>query len=400
MDIDKVYRFFPYLFNAVWVLPCLLIIRIIGPVYKVRFCWLLDSRLGHFASDAGHHLCHYLDRNEKYSCTFYYISKKTCNAQWAKMIRRELPVFSCVKYFIRFNNLLPGGSGHILPSSTQISRDPKGLIMSNNISYRFLTYEESYAKNWMKERGWVPGMPFACILVRDDAYLDTEPLIKKNIGNWNYHRFRNSNIETYSKAIKWLADQGYFVIRIGKYVQNKLNFYHENVLDYPFENEKNDLLDIWFSANCDLAINTGSGPIEISRVYRRPMLLLNHMPLGDHYTYANSVHFFKHLYWSESGDPLTMEEYLEHHYREANHYSEKGIVIEDLHEDEILEAIQEEYARLNDTWSNSQEDARLHELYWEKLSQWPLYNEYHGWIHPKACAGTSWLRRKGMQFFK
>ena len=49
---------------------------------------------------------------------------------------------------------------------------------------------------------------------------------------WNYHNFRNSNIDNYYEAIIKLLDKGYWVIRMGKAVEKKMNINHSKFLDY------------------------------------------------------------------------------------------------------------------------------------------------------------------------
>ena len=132
-----------------------------------------------------------------------------------------------------------------------------------------------------------------------------------------------------------------FIIRTGKFADKKFVLSNKNYIDYPFCNDQNDLIDIWLFANSDLVISTGSGPDYISIAYKVPTIYLNLLPLGTTHSWSKCLHASKHLYWSKTKIHLTLEEYAAANFYYLKHYINKGIDIEELSQDEILEVVKD-----------------------------------------------------------
>jgi len=63
-----------------------------------------------------------------------------------------------------------------------------------------------------------------------------------------------------------------------------------------------------------------------------------------------------------------------------------------LSQTEISDAVLEFEARLTGRWQPSEDEADLHERFWETMKAHPDFSKYHGWIHPDARAGTQYLK--------
>ena len=104
---------------------------------------------------------------------------------------------------------------------------------------------------------------------RDGKYL-TNKLIKKN----DYKNYRNSNINDFIPAIKALEKKGYFIIRMGNLVKNKLNYKSKNVIDYSNSKYVNDFLDIYLINKCEFVISTGFGIDTVAMIYNNDIFKL------------------------------------------------------------------------------------------------------------------------------
>ena len=73
----------PILFNSIWALPIVLLIRLIRPIFLVRFGGLISSRIGHFAANTELFLCERdANINKPNQCfvdLFYFASLPVCN---------------------------------------------------------------------------------------------------------------------------------------------------------------------------------------------------------------------------------------------------------------------------------------------------------------------------------
>ena len=159
-------------------------------------------------------------------------------------------------------------------------------------------------------------------------------------------------------------------------------------------------MDVWLYANCAASISTASGIDALARVYRKPMLMLNALPVADFNWYAESIWIPKTLIWQKTKQPLTLAESVKHRYGMAEQYEEKGISIESLSKNEILEATKElifEAEGLIEFDDQQKEIQKLAQLVFKQHhSSFPANMDFH----PKARFGSKWLKDKKNSFFR
>lgn len=381
------------LISAFWAVPSVILVRLLKPWIRIRFGTIRNDRIGHFAHDLG---VHYARRKiESLRATnLYWLSGYTCNTFWDKVARRNFMISPVVLCLDRWNRILPFGTSHCLSSSSNGGRDVEGLLEKSPSMLPFLQAEDLVAEEWLIKQGWQKGEPFVCFQVRDSKYLNSEqPGIK-----WDYHSYRDSDITTYVKAAEWLADQGVWVLRMGKVMTHPIPTTHPRIIDYAFHPERSDFLDTWLFAHCHLCVSTGTGPDNWSDIYRRPLLFINFLPLFYLYSWSNIVTVPKHLVWRQTYKPLTLREHLKHSYMETSQYNESGIDIIDLSSDEILLAVQEAWLALQDNWVESNGNAARQARFWQILRSDPQFDSLHGWIHPQSRVGDAWLEKQGDNF--
>ncbi|MGK7873286.1 MAG: TIGR04372 family glycosyltransferase [Xenococcaceae cyanobacterium] len=393
--LSLLFRGASLLLHAPWAIPGVLLIRCLRPWRLIRLGTFNSSRIGHFAPDVSHQLIMRQIASKK-TLDLYWLPSVTCNEFWAKMVRRNFTVYPWLRRLDEWNQKIPGGAIHHRPSTTTNSRDIHGWFEKNPTRLTFLPEEDKQAKTWFRRQGWQEGEPFICLNVRDSAYLNTDSLHKGY--DWNYHNYRNSDISTYVPAAEWLAEQGVWVLRMGKIMAKPMPSSHPRIIDYAFHPEKNDFLDIWLFAHCNLCISTSSGPDWVSSIYRIPLLFVNFLPLIDLWSWSNAMHIPKTLVWEASGIPLTWQEHLDHGYFYTEYYTQAGIKIIDLTPGEILSAVQERWQRLQGTWVETDADFKRHHRFWNILKAHPDFDKYHSWIHPEARAGDTFLRFRGDEF--
>jgi putative glycosyltransferase (TIGR04372 family) len=360
-------------------------------------------RIGHFAFDAAGQISKF--REQPPNTIDWFWLGPTCNWQWERMVRRTLPIVKVTKWVDLWNQRLPGGKEHARPMMTDGSVPP-GQVHATTRSgmIPFLPSEKGAGLSWLRSQGWTDGEPFVCLLVRDSAFLANDPLQNKldsrnSTQKWSYHNYRDSNIEDYVRPMEWLADQGVWVLRMGRIMERPIPTKHSRIVDYAFNPGRNDLLDIWLFANCTGCISTGTGLDVVSFVYGIPNLFLNADPIGGLWSYHECIWVPKHLSWDATGLPLTLSEHLRHNYGSSYRFAEAGIRFHDLEPEELMDAVQEFWHHIDGSWIDSPEDEDRQKRFWTQLKTWKDYERYHHEIHPKSMVGSAWLRSKGERFF-
>lgn len=381
--------------NAVWAVPVVLILRAIRPLVHVRMGVLLSSRIGHFITDASLFLVRGDVRlkNER-AIDLFCFSDRPCNQQWARMVRRKLRVHWWVKYLVLINRFIPGGGPYDLVDPTlSANRNIYNVLNQSSARFEFTQEEENKAKSWLRRQGWQDGEHFVCLFIRDSAYLG-------NDAHWSYHNYRDSDIDSYTESVQKLVDKNYWVIRMGKTAHRPLSLKQPRVIDYPFAQDRDDLLDIWLPINCHFLVATGSGIDTLPWIYGKPPIAyVNAMPLAHCATPINNIWSPKTLRWQRSGDLLTLKEYCLHCYFRSEEYESAGIAIEDLSPSEITSAVMECEQRVAGTWEETDEDKNRQRRFWDALRKWPEFHKYHGDVHPEARVGCAWLKSMGDSFF-
>lgn len=383
------------IFSAPWSIPSVVLLRCLRPWRTIYLGEICSEQIGHFVIESGTHWL--IEQQQSNRCLeLYWFSSKSCNDFWAKMVKRNFLVFP--KLYLKpvafWNKILPGGAVHQnpVPNFPNMPYALYGdLLGGAKGNMPFLPDEDAEAKAWLCRQGWQEGEPFVCLMVRDSSF-------KGESGAQGGITYRNSDIATYAIAAEWLADQGVWVLRMGKKMAKPIPTSHPRIIDYAFHPEKSDFLDVWLFAHCDFCVTTGSGPDLISAIYHRPVLMLNLLPLFL-FSWCNAIHVPKKLVWQKSGMPLTCREYLDNH-GSVDYLNYAGIQWIDLTSEEILAAVQEGWQRLKGTWIDTESYLDRHHRFWEIYRSHPDFPTYHSWVHPESRMAATWLESKGDAFLE
>ena len=379
----KIFRKFRYIIEYIISFPISILLFIIFPFFKIKLVKLFSDRIGHYSLNTELMLCT-LDQNpplirEKYF--FYTCSSLTpiCNNQLHLMWKRTLPILPCPDIVFKIDKILKILLGPLYKKDRVKSlfeqtcgvNDIDGLLSKISQPHLVFTEEEKIkGEEWITTLGIPANARFICLLVRDADYLNQH---LPNI-NWEYHAFRNANIQNYKQAALFLAEKGYYVIRMGKYVKNIFQINHPRIIDYANSSLRSDFMDIYLTSRCYFFISTVTGLDCVAQVFRRPVVFTNVvLPSELLPWYPNMLFIPKKIINKKNNIILNFHEIYDMIFPHWSKISmmeilktQKLDVIENSPED-ILSLIKEAEARLTNDWKETEEDRTLQQKFWKNF---------------------------------
>jgi len=310
-----------------------LIIRVLARFgFVIRFGEFFSNRLGHLAGNTECYLCEKSAGVQK-GFDIWAHSGEPANKHLAKMISRVIKVdpTGFTRLISLCNSTITGWERHYA-SPTQMDRDIHNLFEKFPPHLSFTDKELEYGYNATKRLGIPRGAKWVYLIVRDEAKHPGLP----------YHSYRNADIENYVKASEWLADQGYYVVRMGKTVSKTMPSKHPRIID--FTNEKHDdFLAVYLGAFCHFCISTSTGPDAIPYIFRRPICYADFVPVEYLFSFLkDSIAIWKHH--EKDGKRMTFKEIIESKaglFMRAENFEQAGITLINNTPEEILELVKE-----------------------------------------------------------
>ena len=360
-------------------LPFVLIIWVLKPIRSVRFGYFLSHRIGHFAFDVEYYLSgRERDKRDDKRSTIdvFFLVGAPCNSFLVDLVKRELRVSPLVRIPYFSHKLMPWKSGNLVLPAWKIngSRDHMGYLANTGPHLSLSDSEDRAGVEFLGRFNWKPGEQIVCLIVRDSAYLNTIQSGK----DWNYHSYRDTQIANYHSAALALARSGYWVFRMGKEVESKFGVTHPRIVDYANSAWRSDFLDVWLTSHCEFCISTSTGFDSVAAVFRKPLALVNFMPLAEFQTWSSCVLAPSHLIWKKSNRKLTCREHLVHCYMRTEQYEAAGIEVQELSPQEINYVVEEVESRITGSWVDTVEAMEKQSRFWE------IYKANQGWTPKKA----------------
>jgi putative glycosyltransferase (TIGR04372 family) len=260
-------------------------LRLLRPVVVVRIGTINASRIGHLSMDpemsaAEKEIGTWLPGRPVFDVWYVWRGAyPVANRQMLAMWRRSLRVWpSWLWHRIDgVSRLLPGGAAHVVPVRKghpglpdHLQGDAFGAMQRTRPHVAFTEYEAREARRQLMAAGHDPLARHVCVLVRDPAY---QHLVVP--GDHSNNDFRDSDVAKFLPAMRWLAEQGMKVYRMGAVVREPLGESNPAIVDYATNGMRTELLDIWLSATCEFFISTGTGLDGVANVFRRTRVFVD-----------------------------------------------------------------------------------------------------------------------------
>ena len=370
------------------IFPIILIIYILRPIMIIRFGIVQSSRIGALSIQVEHYLKEMKIKKNKFVLDIISYEKQICNKKLALLVSR-LPVKIInfpkkIQIFFDGLNLLSPNNFHRI----NFVAHPKDFFINEDITQlKFSSNEVDKARELLANIGIHKKNMWVCIHNRDSAYLNS---ISKNNwnhnnysgSNWSYHNYRDFNISSMVSTCNYFLSKGYHVIRVGQKANEAINLKHPKLIDYPFINKKDELLELYLLANCSFFIGCNAGIYTIPYIFKRPLLITN-------YTSVGLLNQMKHNKWmtilklftdKNTGKILSLDEIFTRNLDNMgiiNEFNDNNIKLIDNTPDEILNASIELEQRENAIWNNTEKSFGLQKKFWNKVNQYKKINKFN-----------------------
>lgn len=365
--------------------PVALVVRLLRPLVLLRFGPLISSRIGHLAANTDVYLSERARGLHPRSLDLFFHDAPPANQQLARMIERVLPVSPLVRLLAWVSRSYPGGAAHELDIYANLARDVDGLGEGLPPPLTFTPGEESRGRAFLEGHGLETGS-YVCALARDPAYLR----LSQGEHDFEYHRFRDTRIETLAPALRSLAEAGTPVLRMGAAVERPLPRAHPRVLDYAREHRE-DFLDVYLGAHCRFCLCDTAGYYAVPALFRRPVAFYNFVPLAHLHTWDSRGLTIPKLLWSRrEGRLLRFSEILDQglgDLHDAEDYERAEVEVRENTPEEVEELALEMEARLAGTWGDEEGDEERQQAFWSLFRPSPLSRVFRSRI------GAAFLRR-------
>ncbi len=321
----------------------------------------------------------------------WYVAKNSCNPYWVKKIGQKINIsdkfIKKIFYdlFIRF-----GVQELLIKPPKHVERDINGLVYKNDNIINFSQKEIDYGNKLLKEINIQKEDKIVCICIRDNYFFKkyTRTLA------WQNYEYKNSDIEKYDKAVKYLNGKNIKVVRMGVGSENRWSLVGLNNIDYSISKIRSGFLDFFLVNKSKFSILNGTGFYWIPYIQKKPLVMTDLIPIGNINSYVpNNLTIFKHIYSEEKKRNLNLNEMLSQKFNFIvgnKNFKQKGLKPIDNSKEEIYEVVKEMNERLDGNFNkeNNLKQKNFWDLY-PKIIENHHVKERHGEIN--ARIGASFL---------
>lgn len=365
------------------------VLRATAGISRIRIGLLPNyGRIGHLSRNLDLYLRRRYLGDEPDDEEIYILSGPPANKTLFRMFQREISLFEAPRTYQVLRYVRNQAPTNPVWKDLPVDVGSYAPTLKAPTQIEFTDEEEREGKEDLRKIGVHPGRPFVCFHVRDSAYLD-QAHPRSSQDAWSYHDFRNSSLENCIPAVRALADQGIFALRMGAEVETDLNLDHPRIIDYA-RRHRSAFRDIYLLAKCKFFLGTTSGLHATAAALGTPVAGANWVILSQLGLWSNRDLFIpKKLYSEEEGRLLTFPEIIGSEidaFTHAYQYEEAGIRPIENTADEILHLSREMNRRLDGTWETSEKDEALQARWWK------LFPDDHPSKDCPARIGAHFLR--------
>ena len=322
-----------------------------------------------------------IDQPNKVFFDLLYIDSKikVSNLRMLEIWKKKIRIFPSfiLKPIDELNKIIPGGSLHSIEILDVKRENDINNLFEKFQAIEFSESEKLEGEDFLQKIG-IKNNKFVCFMIRDDSYNELKKFSKDQ--TYDYHSYRNFELDDFCLAAEELTKRGYYVVRYGYKASKKFKTSNPKIIDYPFSKYKSEFADIYLGARCSFCISTGYGPDMLPYVFNKPIGLIA-LPLGDLRCHSERIYLLtkSHLLKKENRK-LSLKEIFKYdlaYAYETQKYEEKGVILENFSKNEIKDFVLD-FCDLVESKKNwSEEDINLQKKF-QKVFELEINNSnYH-----------------------
>tara|TARA_A100001035_G_C27769686_1_gene495644 strand:+ start:295 stop:1503 length:1209 start_codon:yes stop_codon:yes gene_type:complete len=265
---------------------------------KERYIFLREDRIGHQASNTDVELSKAIKlKKENISSIFVFfemeenIANRYLRSQLIKEINKKFKIIILYKtfFYYRFIYFLIAKTQQygLFNNTIYFANTDVGERIKKQILYKSNSFKKLLENLGIKSNNYV------CIYSRDQNYLKN----KFPSNDWEYHKYRNSNIDNLKLLSEYLvANYGLSIVRVGSNPAKRLTWDKDTnpkIIDYSFSEHLSEKNDIDLISGCKLYINNGGGPEGVAVASRRNIIRINQTPILFELGYQHGIYLPK-----------------------------------------------------------------------------------------------------------
>lgn len=178
--------------------------------------------------------------------------------------------------------------------------DINNVLKNENPTISFSKEEKTISLNMLKKFDVNENDKIILFCNRDPFY---RTRLKSETGEIKYGH-RDQNIDDYDLGIKFLCDLNYKVIRMGKNMHHKMNFKHDNFIDYAFSEIRTDMMDIFLHKICKFVISSQTGIECPAILFRKEVFYVNYSEFHLFHNHNYNIIHPKRLFYKRNEKEL------------------------------------------------------------------------------------------------
>ena len=207
----------------------------------------------------------------------------------------------------------------------------------------------------LSQLGVQPGTPMVTVHARESAFHRGEEMQDANVKLLEGRRLdkrtdavRNAKIDSYSKAIDFLVNEGYAVVRLGDPLMAP--YRRPGAFDLATSPLRTSAMELYCLWQSKFVLCGESGPYSVSYLTNTPSVLVNGTdPVSGYPVRKDRLYILKHVFDRLTGQPLRLNDMLTHRYLSKMRQMTSFQYVDNTPED-ILEVVREMVSGLRDGW--------------------------------------------------